>query len=180
VKQAGPRPETHRANPPGRDPRALDRAQRAPINRAQPVPVIRDPRAIDVSSRTPAGESYPTSDRHRPDIRSTSDRHQIDIRSTSDRHRPDIRSTSDRHRPDIRSTPARHQIDTGPTSDRHRPDIKTRVAGPRSAARDPCKLLGSLRYRVKNHRFCAEKPARNPRPGVCVPRAWAMFLTNIH
>jgi len=147
VKQAGPRPETHRANPPGRDPRALDRAQRAPISRAQPVPVIRDPRAIDVSSRTPAGESYPTSDRHRPDIR---------------------------------STPARHQIDTGPTSDRHRPDIKTRVAGPRSAARDPCKLLGSLRYRVKNHRFCAEKPARNPRPGVCVPRAWAMFLTNIH
>ena len=119
----GPRPtaQTPRAD----DPRALDRAQRAPINRAQPVPVIRDPRAIDVSSRTPAGESYPTSDRHRP-------------------------------------------------------DIKTRVAGPRSAARDPCKLLGSLRYRVKNHRFCAEKPARNPRPGVCVPRAWAMFLTNIH
>ena len=70
----GPRPtaQTPRAD----DPRALDRAQRAPINRAQPVPVIRDPRAIDVSSRTPAGESYPTSDRHRPDIRSTPARHQ--------------------------------------------------------------------------------------------------------
>jgi len=51
VKQAGPRPEAYRPNVPGRDPRALDRAQRAPISRAQPVKVNAQPVPINRAHR---------------------------------------------------------------------------------------------------------------------------------
>ena len=49
---------------------------------------------------------------------------------------------------------------------------------PRTAT--PPNFLGSLGYRVIKLGFRAKKTARFRQRQVCVPKAWAMFLSNIY